>query len=102
MLMRKIVRVVLKLLVLVVIVLTPYLPPQWAQAREQDRGALGTLLTQSYTSIHPHAVENAPLAAQSARYPVFIFEKGYLFRKAFHCLLAIERNYHRFCERNTK
>lgn len=54
----------------------PYLPPQWAQAREQDRGALGTLLTQSYTSIRPHAVENAPLAAQSARYPVLIFEPG--------------------------
>jgi predicted dienelactone hydrolase len=53
---------------------TPYMPPQWAQTRQADRG-VGLLVFQSVASIHAHAVEDAPLATDGP-YPVLIAEPG--------------------------
>ena len=54
----------------------PYLPAKWAQLSDQQHGRFGQLLFQTSDSIQTHSVENAPLAAASARYPVLIFEPG--------------------------
>lgn len=54
---------------------TAYMPPDWASAREADRG-VGSLLFQSLGSIQTHAVEDVPLAAQGAPFPVLIFQPG--------------------------
>ncbi len=53
----------------------PYLPPDWASAREADRG-VGSLFLQSLGSIHCHAVKDGPPALQGAPFPVLIFQPG--------------------------
>jgi dienelactone hydrolase len=52
-----------------------YLPKAWAQAREHARG-IGSILFQSATSIHAHAVAGVPLSSTEAVYPVLFFEPG--------------------------
>lgn len=52
----------------------PYMPPDWAQAREADRG-VGSLFLQSTSSILTHSVEGDPMEANGP-YPVLIFEPG--------------------------
>jgi predicted dienelactone hydrolase len=53
----------------------PYMPTDWASAREADRG-VGSLFFQSLGSVHTHAVEDVPLASQGAPFPVLIFQPG--------------------------
>ncbi len=52
-----------------------YMPADWAQAREADRGG-GSLLFESIASVHPHAVADARPASQGAPFPVLIVEPG--------------------------
>jgi dienelactone hydrolase len=52
----------------------PYMPPEWARAREADRG-IGSLLFQSPGSIHGHATDALP-SPQGAPYPVIVLEPG--------------------------
>jgi predicted dienelactone hydrolase len=52
----------------------PYMPPDWAHAREADRG-VGSLLFQAVGSIHSHAMDALP-TSQGRPFPVLIFEPG--------------------------
>lgn len=52
----------------------PYMPAEWARAREADRG-IGSLLFQSPGSIHGHATD-APPSPQGAPYPVIVLAPG--------------------------
>lgn len=52
----------------------PYMPPEWASARQADRG-LGSLFFQAIDSIHSHAT-NAGLASQGGVFPVLVMEPG--------------------------
>lgn len=57
--------------------IAPYLPPDWRQALEDERGALGTQLTQDLGKVRAHAVEGAALSDARARYPVLVLMPGY-------------------------
>lgn len=50
----------------------PYLPSKWAQLIDQQHG----FLIQSNDSIQTHSFDKAPLASDTMRYPVLIFEPG--------------------------
>lgn len=52
----------------------PYMPPDWARAREADRG-VGSLLFQAVDSIHSHATD-APFTSPGGPFPVLVFEPG--------------------------
>jgi predicted dienelactone hydrolase len=52
----------------------PYMPPEWARAREADRG-IGALLFQATDSIRGHATD-AEVASQGQPFPVLVFEPG--------------------------
>jgi predicted dienelactone hydrolase len=52
----------------------PYMPPDWARARDADRG-IGSLLFQTVESIHSDATD-AGLSSQGGLLPVLIFEPG--------------------------
>jgi dienelactone hydrolase len=52
----------------------PYMPGEWARAREADRG-IASLLFQAIASTHSHATD-APLASQGGPFPVLVFEPG--------------------------
>lgn len=52
----------------------PYMPPDWARAREVDRG-IGSLLSQAIDSIHGHAT-NARLTSRGGPFPVLVLEPG--------------------------
>lgn len=54
----------------------PYLPKDWAAALTNDQG-LGAVFQQDPSAVQSYAVENAPLAAAPAAFPVLIFEPGY-------------------------
>ena len=52
----------------------PYMPSDWARAREADRG-IGSLLFQALGSIHGHATDAQP-TSQGGPFPVLVFEPG--------------------------
>jgi hypothetical protein len=52
----------------------PYMPLDWARARETDRG-IGSLLFQAVDSIHSHATDAQP-TSQGGLFPVLVFEPG--------------------------
>ncbi len=52
----------------------PYMPSDWARAREADRG-IGSLLFQAIGSVHGHATDARP-TVDGGPFPVLIFEPG--------------------------
>ncbi|HJZ48044.1 MAG TPA: hypothetical protein VKE41_12790, partial [Roseiflexaceae bacterium] len=52
----------------------PYKPPDWARARQADRG-IGSLLFQALAKVHSHATD-ARLTSQGGPFPVLVFEPG--------------------------
>ncbi len=53
----------------------PYLPPAWAQARNNDQGA-GILIESNLARIVTHSVTDAPLASQPVQFPVLFMQPG--------------------------
>jgi predicted dienelactone hydrolase len=54
-----------------------YLPKRWQIACENAQGVLmSDFLTRDLSLVHPHAVQNASLSPDQARYPVVLFKPG--------------------------
>lgn len=53
----------------------PYVPPEWARARERDQG-IGKFIESNLSLIQTHSYENTPISEIEAVYPVIIMQPG--------------------------
>jgi dienelactone hydrolase len=74
---------------------TTYWPRDWQQALAGS-GGINALAHTSTTLIHPHAVEDAPLAADPPRHPVLVFAPGLGLQAADYTTVAEDLASHGF------